>query len=71
MIHQIVDVYDQFVAPVNPVIGDAADLLALVRALDLGGYVTLIEQLRAEDPGDPTLFDRRWPVSHLRDIVSG
>ena len=71
MIHQIVDVYDQFVAPVNPVSGDAADLLALVRPLDLDGYVTLIEQLRAEDPGDPTLFDRRWPVSHLRDIVSG
>jgi hypothetical protein len=71
MIHQIVDVYDQFVAPVDPVSGEAADLLALVRTLDLDGYVTLIEQLRAEDPGDPTLFDRRWTVSHLRDIVSG
>ena len=70
MIHQIVDVYDQFVAPVDPVSGDAADLLALVRTLDLDGYVTLIEQLRAEDPGDPTLFDRRWTVSHLRDIVA-
>jgi hypothetical protein len=69
MIQQIVDVYDQFVAPVDPVSGAAADLLALVRTLDLDGYVTLIEQLRAEDPGDPTLFDRRWPVSHLRDIV--
>jgi hypothetical protein len=70
MIHQIVDVYDQFVAPVDPVSGEAADLLALVRTLDLDSYVTLIEQLRAEDQGNPTLFDRRWPVSHLRDIVS-
>jgi hypothetical protein len=70
MIQQIVDVYDQFVAPVDPVSGEAADLLALVRTLDLDRYVTLIEQLRAEDQGNPTLFDRRWPVSHLRDIVS-
>jgi hypothetical protein len=31
--------------------------------------VTLIEQLRAEDRGDPTLFDRRWSVQHLRDIL--
>jgi hypothetical protein len=70
MVHQIVDVYDRYVAPVDPVSGEAADLLALVRSLDLHGYVTLIEELRREDPGDPTLFDRRWPVSHLRDIVS-
>ncbi len=69
MIQQIVDVYDRFVAPVDPVTGEAADLLALVRKLDLDGYVTLIEQLRAEDRGDPTLFDRRWPVSHLHDIL--
>ncbi|HEY4701570.1 MAG TPA: hypothetical protein VIH64_06765, partial [Streptosporangiaceae bacterium] len=70
MIQQIVDVYDQFVAPADPVSGEAADLLALVRTLDLDRYVTLIEQLRAEDQDNPTLFDRRWPVSHLRDIVS-
>jgi hypothetical protein len=70
MIQQIVDVYDQFVAPADPVSGEAADLLALVRTLDLDSYVTLIEQLRAEDQDNPTLFDRRWPVSHLRDIVS-
>jgi hypothetical protein len=69
MIQQIVDVYDRFVAPVDPVSGEAADLLALVRKLDLDGYVTLIEQLRAEDRGDPTLFDRRWPVSDLHDIL--
>jgi len=71
MIQQIVDVYDRFVAPVEPVRGPAADLLDLVRKLDLDGYVTLIERLRAEDQGDPTLFDRRWPVSHLRDILAG
>jgi hypothetical protein len=57
------------VAPVEPVTGEAADLLALIRALDLDDYVTLIEQLRAEDRGDPTLFDRRWSVQHLRDIL--
>src|ERR1700744_2150724 len=70
MIHQIVDVYDQFVAPLDPVSGEAADLLALVRTLDLDGYVTLIEQLRVEDPGAPTLFDRRWTVAHLRGILT-
>ena len=69
MVHQVTELYDRFVAPVAPVTGEAADLLALVRALDLDGYVTLIEQLRAEDPGDPTLFDRRWTVQHLRDIL--
>jgi hypothetical protein len=70
MVHQVVELYDRFIAPVAPVAGEAADLLALIRTLDLDGYVTLIEHLRAEDPGDPTLFDRRWPVQHLRDIVS-
>jgi hypothetical protein len=29
----------------------------------------LINRLRAEDEGDPTLFDRRWPVEHLHDIL--
>jgi hypothetical protein len=70
MVRQVVDLYDQLVAPVAPVTGEAADLLALIRALDLDGYVTLIEQLRAEDPGDPTMFDRRWSVPHLRDILN-
>jgi hypothetical protein len=69
MVQQVVELYDRFVAPVAPVTGEAADLLTLVRTLDLDGYVTLIEQLRAEDSGDPTLFDRRWPVPHLRDIL--
>jgi hypothetical protein len=69
MVHQVVDLYDRLVAPVAPVTGEAADLLALIRTLDLDGYVTLIEHLRAEDRGDPTLFDRRWPVQHLRDIL--
>jgi hypothetical protein len=69
MVRQVVELYDRLVAPVAPVSGEAADLLALVRTLDLDDYVTLIEGLRAEDAGDPTLFDRRWPVSHLRDIL--
>ena len=69
MIHQVADLYDRLVAPITPVTGEAADLLALIRTLDLEDYVTLIERLRAEDPGDPTLFDRRWPVQHLRDIL--
>ena len=69
MIRQVVELYDQFVAPAAPATGAAADLLALIRTLDLDGYVTLIEQLRAEDRDDPTLFGRRWPVQHLRDIL--
>ena len=69
MVHQIVELYDRLVAPVAPVTGEAADLLTLIRTLDLADYVTLIEHLRAEDAGDPTLFDRRWPVQHLRDIL--
>ena len=69
MVHQVVELYDRFVAPVSPVTGEAADLLTLIRMLDLDGYVTLIGHLRAEDAGDPTLFDRRWPVQHLRDIL--
>jgi hypothetical protein len=69
MVHQIVELYDRLVAPVAPVTGEAADLLTLIRTLDLDDYVTLIEHLRAEDRDDPTLFDRRWPVQHLRDIL--
>jgi hypothetical protein len=69
MVRQIVDIYDRFVAPVAPVTGEAADLLTLLRTLDLDDYVTLIEHLRAEDGDDPTLFDRRWPVRHLYDIL--
>jgi hypothetical protein len=69
MVHQVVELYDRLVAPIAPVTGEAADLLALVRTLDLDDYVTLINHLRAEDRGDPTLFDRRWPVEHLRGIL--
>jgi hypothetical protein len=69
MIRQVAELYDRLVAPVTPVTGEAAGLLALIRTLDLDDYVTLIEHLRAEDPGDPTLFGRRWPVRHLRDIL--
>jgi hypothetical protein len=70
MVSQVVDLYDRFVAPVAPVTGEAADLLDLLRTLDLDGYVRLIEELRVEDRDDPTLFDRRWTVAHLRDILS-
>jgi hypothetical protein len=69
MVQQVVALYDRLVAPVAPVTGEAADLLALLRTLGLGDYVRLIEHLRAEDPGDPTLFDRRWTVHHLREIL--
>jgi hypothetical protein len=69
MIHQVVDLYDRLVAPVAPVTGEADDLLALIRALDLDDYVTLIEHLRATDRRDAPLFDRRWPVSDLSDIL--
>jgi hypothetical protein len=69
MIRQVAELYDRLVAPVTSVTGEAAGLLALIRALGLDDYVTLIEHLRAQDPGDPTLFDRRWPVQHLRDIL--
>jgi hypothetical protein len=71
MVRQVVELYDRLVAPITPVTGEAADLLSLIRTLDLDDYVTLIDHLRAEDRGDPTLFDRRWPVQHLRDILSG
>jgi hypothetical protein len=69
MVHQVVELYDRLVAPVAPVTGEAAGLLTLIRTLDLDDYVTLIEHLRAEDRVEPTLFDRRWPVQHLRDIL--
>ena len=69
MVQQIVELYDQLVAPVAPVGGEAADLLTLIRTLDLADYVTLIKHLGAEDRDDPTLFERRWPVQHLRDIL--
>jgi len=69
MVRQVVELYDRLVAPISPVTGEAADLLALLKTLDLDDYVTLIKHLRAEDRDDPTLFDRRWPVQHLRDIL--
>jgi hypothetical protein len=69
MVQQVVELYDRLVAPIAPATGEAADLLTLIRTLDLDGYVTLIEHLRAEDRDDPTLFERRWPVQHLRGIL--
>ncbi|MFI7587441.1 hypothetical protein ACIB24_10250 [Spongisporangium articulatum] len=70
MVHQIVGLYDRFVAPVAPAVGAAADLLELLRGLDLPGYVRLIEGLRTEDESDSSLFDRRWSVPHLRELSS-
>jgi hypothetical protein len=69
MVQQVIELYDRLVAPVTPVTGEAADLLTLLRTIDLDDYVTLIKRLQAEDGDDPTLFDRRWPVQHLRDIL--
>jgi hypothetical protein len=69
MVHQVVELYDRLVAPITSVTGEAADLLTLIKTLDLHNYVTLIEDLHAEDQDDPTLFDRRWPVQHLHDIL--
>lgn len=69
MVRQVVALYDRFVAPVQPATGEAAELLAVVRGLELATYVRLIEALRAEDAGDPTLFDRRWPAAHLRALA--
>ena len=42
----------------------------LVRALDVPTYVRLITALRAQDAGDATLFDRRWPVARLRALLA-
>src|SRR5438067_693887 len=69
MIRQLVELYDNLVAATEPARGEAADLLDLVRGLDLDDYVRLIDRLRADDVDDPTMFDRRWPVRYLRDIV--
>ena len=63
MVHQVVELYDRLVAPVTPVAGEAADLLTLIRTLDLDDYVTLIEHLRAEDAGDPTCSTGDGPCS--------
>jgi hypothetical protein len=69
MVQQIVELYDRLVAPVAPVTGEAAELRTLLKTLDPDDYTALIEHLRAEDRDDPTLFDRRWPVRHLHDIL--
>jgi hypothetical protein len=71
MVRQLVDVYDRLVAATEPAGGEAADLLDLLRGLDLDGYVRLIGRLRADDANDRTVFGRRWPVRHLRDAAAG
>lgn len=69
MVQQVAALYDRFVAPTRPASGEAAALLDLVRGLDVPSYVRLIEGLRAKDAGDDTLFDRRWPAAHLRELL--
>ncbi len=69
MVRQVVGLYDRFVAANQPATGEAAALLDLVRDLELSEYARMIAGLEAEDPGDPTLFDRRWPVAHLRELA--
>lgn len=69
MARQVVGLYDRFVAPTEPAAGEAAELLALVRGLEVPAYVRLIQGLRAEDAGDDTLFERRWPAAHLRELL--
>lgn len=71
MVRQIVELYEQLVAPQAPARGEAAELLALLAELDLDAYVRLIGALREEDAAtaDPTLFERRWPVAHLRTLA--
>lgn len=63
MVHQVVDLYDRLVAPVTPASGETADLLDFVRGLNLDSYVRLIERLKVEDAGDPTLFERRFRLA--------
>jgi hypothetical protein len=69
MIKHIVELHDRLIAPARPATGESAALLELVRALDLHSYVRLIEGLRAQDAGNGTLFDRRWPAAHLRALL--
>lgn len=72
MVRQVVDLYERVVAPQTPASGEAAELLAFLHALDLDGYVRLIGALREEDAAtaDPALFERRWPVAHLRALAA-
>ena len=70
MVRQVVGLYERFVAPRHPAQGEGAELLAFVRELDLAAYARLIAGLEAEDPGDATLFDRRWPAAHLRALAA-
>jgi hypothetical protein len=69
MLEQAVALYDRFIAPTRPATGEAAALLKLVRGLDVTAYVRLIEGLRAEDAGDGSLFDRRWPAARLATLL--
>lgn len=70
MVKQIVDIYQQHVAKGGaPVTGDAAELLDLLEGLKLDGYQALIKHLSRKDPGDTSLFDRRWPVQELLKAI--
>lgn len=70
MIKQVVQLYDRWIAPTRPATGEAAQLLDIVRGLDPSSYVRLIDGLQAQDAGDDTLFDRRWPTAHLRALLA-
>ena len=54
--------------PGRPVTGEAADLLTLIRTLDLDDYVTLIEHL-APRTGRPGIVRPALTVQHLHDIL--
>ena len=69
MIEQVLQLYDRLIAPARPATGEATALLELVRGLDLDSYVQLIDGLRAQDAGNDTLFERRWPAAHLRALL--
>ncbi|MGK0202960.1 MAG: hypothetical protein ACI9S9_002033 [Planctomycetota bacterium] len=69
MIQQIVGIHDACVGDVEPALGEAADLLAFFRELDLPRYQRLLDNLEALDKtgiDDPNLFDRRWTIGELR-----
>ena len=71
MVKQIVDIYTGHVAKGGtPATGDAARLLNLLEGLDLHGYQALITHLSHKDAGDTSLFDRRWPVQELFDVIN-
>ncbi len=71
MVKQIVGIYQEHVAKGGtPATGDAASLLKLLEGLDLSGYQALIRHISHKDAGETSLFDRRWPVQELLDVIN-